>query len=330
MKSILIIIPYFGKFPKQFNFWLQSAINNPTVDFLLLTDNLIGSKPNIKVKQMTFTDFRNKIQSKFDFEIALKSPYKICDFRAAYGFIFPEYIQGYDFWGYGDIDVIYGNIRYFLKDGVLSKNKVILGFGHLTLYKNTEECNRFFETKIEGFQYYKNVFSNHRSFLFDEFLHGGISDMWKFTDHKHLWNQKPFDDVEIPLKSLNFKSVFNSNNPRNLIFEYSAPNLFRIFLNSRDEIVKELTLYAHFQLRSFLRIKTKNTKKYLIVPNAYINHTEVTISKLNKWGKEFELFGFLWGFKYRVNKRLFYKKYKERQNAFSNFATELNKNKRLN
>lgn len=321
MNSILIIIPYFGKFPKQFKFWLQSAYNNQTVNFLLLTDNQIESKANIRVIKMNFIDFRNQIQSKFDFEIALKTPYKICDFRGAYGYIFSEYIQGYNFWGYGDIDVIYGNIRHFLTDAVLSQNKVLLGFGHLTLYKNTEECNRFFETKIEGFQYYKDVFSKPRNYLFDEFLHGGLSDMWKFADHKHLWDQKPFDDVEIPLKSLNFKSVFNSNNPRNLIFEYTAPNLYRIFLNSRNEIVKELTLYAHFQMRNFMRIKTNDSNKYLIIPNAFINHSAVSISKLNKWGKEFELFGFFWGLKYRMNKRLFYKKYKEKQNAYSKLSS---------
>ncbi|MFA5329762.1 MAG: DUF6625 family protein [Prolixibacteraceae bacterium] len=326
MKSILIIIPYFGKFPKPFKFWLQSAYNNPTVNFLIFTDNQIESKENIKVRQMTFNDFRNKIQSKFDFEIALKTPYKICDFRGAYGYIFAEYTQNYDFWGFGDIDLIYGDIRHFLTGEVLSKHKVILGLGHLTLYKNTEECNHFFESKIEGFQYYKDVFSKPRNYLFDEFLHGGLSDMWKCKDPAHLWDKKPFDDVEIPLKSLNFKNVFNPESPQKLIFEYSAPSLYRIFLNSHNQIVKEPTLYAHFQMRSFMRVKTNNTQKYLIIPNAFINHTEVSISKLNKWCKLFEFFGFIWRFKYRVNKRLFYKKYIAKQNAFSSLASNVKNN----
>lgn len=320
MKTILIIIPYFGKFPKQFKFWLQSAGNNPTIDFLLLTDNQFQSKENIKVIQMTFDDFKAFIQSKFDFNIALNTPYKICDFRGAYGYIFSEFCRDYDFWGFGDIDVIYGDIRHFLTDEILSNYKVVLGYGHLTLYKNSEECNHFFETKIEGFQYYKDVFSKPRNYLFDEFLHGGLSDMWKFCEPDNLWDQKPFDDIEIPLKSLNFKSIFNPNNFQKVIFEYAAPKLYRIFLNSQNQIVKEQTLYAHFQMRSFMRIKTNNNNNYLIIPNSYINITEISVQKLKIWCQSFEFYGYFWRLKYRVNKRIYYKKYKEKQNAFSKLS----------
>jgi hypothetical protein len=49
MKSIIIIIPYFGKLPPIFKFWRQSAINNPTIDFLFFTDCNIQSTDNIKV-----------------------------------------------------------------------------------------------------------------------------------------------------------------------------------------------------------------------------------------------------------------------------------------
>jgi hypothetical protein len=321
MKSILVLLPYFGPFPRQFKFWWQSALNNTSVNFLIFTDNTIEKQQNIDVVKISFPEFENLIQAKFDFRIKLPSPYKICDYRGAFGYIFGEYTKGYDFWGFGDIDVVYGDIRHFLTDEVLSRHKVILGFGHLTLYQNIEECNHFFESKHDGFQYYKEVFTSPKSFLFDEFLHGGLSDLWKYKDPSHLWDQKPFDDVEIPLKCLNFRSIFNPSVSGNLIFEYSAPNLYRIFLNLHNQIVKEPTLYAHFQMRSFMRVKTNNTQKYLIVPNAFINHTEISISKIFRWCKPFEFFGFIWRFKYRVNKRVFYKKYIQKQNVFSKLST---------
>ncbi|WP_430521799.1 DUF6625 family protein [Lactobacillus gallinarum] len=31
---VVIIIPYFGKFPNYFNFWLKSALENKDFDFL--------------------------------------------------------------------------------------------------------------------------------------------------------------------------------------------------------------------------------------------------------------------------------------------------------
>lgn len=42
-------------------------------------------------------DFRNKIQSKFDFKISLERAYKICDFRPAYSYIFQEELEKYQF-----------------------------------------------------------------------------------------------------------------------------------------------------------------------------------------------------------------------------------------
>ena len=41
MKKIIIIIPYFGKLPKIYAFWRQSALNNPSIDFLFVADSII-------------------------------------------------------------------------------------------------------------------------------------------------------------------------------------------------------------------------------------------------------------------------------------------------
>ena len=39
MTTILYIVPYFGKFPRLFPVWLHSCANNPTVNWLILTDD---------------------------------------------------------------------------------------------------------------------------------------------------------------------------------------------------------------------------------------------------------------------------------------------------
>jgi hypothetical protein len=304
MKSIVIIIPYYGPFPKQFKFWVQSALNNPTIDFLIFTNNQLGSNANIKVINTTFAEFKAIVQSKFDFTIALNSPYKICDYKGAYGYIFSDYLKSYDFWGFGDVDLVYGDIRYFLTDEILSIYKVFLGFGHLTLYKNDKICNLFFKTKIDGYQYYRDVFTNKKNSVFDEFLHGGLSDMWQFKHPQLIWDNKPFDDILVPRESFNFKSVFNPPVSNHLIFEYSEKNLSRIYLDPLNQIIKEPTLYAHFQQRKFMKVRTNNTDKYLIIPNAYINYVQVTIPKLNKWCKPNDFHRLCWNFKNRVIKRL--------------------------
>ena len=39
MKSICYVVPYFGKFPVSFPLWLVSCGANPTVDWLIFTDD---------------------------------------------------------------------------------------------------------------------------------------------------------------------------------------------------------------------------------------------------------------------------------------------------
>ena len=101
MYKICIIGIYFGKFPSYFNLWLTSCAYNNSIDFLVITDQYIDNLPaNVKVINMSFYDFRNLVQSKFDFKISLERPYKICDFKPAFGIICDNFLHGYDFWGH--------------------------------------------------------------------------------------------------------------------------------------------------------------------------------------------------------------------------------------
>jgi hypothetical protein len=303
MKSILIIIPYFGPFPKQFEFWLQSAHDNPSVDFLLFTDQELVSRDNVKTVSMPFSQMKNLIQAKFDFPITILSPYKLCDFKSAYGYIFDDYVKDYNFWGFGDLDLVYGAIRHFFTDAILSNFKIISGWGHLTLYENSEFCNNFFQTKLEGFQYYKDSFTEPKNTVFDEYLHGGMSDLFNHLHPNLIYNQRPFDDILVPRLSFNFISVFHPLVSKNLIFEYHNGNLYRIFTNESNQIVREPTLYAHFQQRKFMKVQTNHKNHYLIIPNSYIDYSTVTIAKLIKWCKPQILNRNYWNFKNRVNRR---------------------------
>ena len=39
MYKIAYVVPFFGKFPKGFEFWLLSCKCNPTIDWLIFTDD---------------------------------------------------------------------------------------------------------------------------------------------------------------------------------------------------------------------------------------------------------------------------------------------------
>lgn len=305
MNSIIIIIPYFGKFPKYFPFWLQSAYNNPTIDFVILTDNkLLESRDNIQIIYTNFDELKKEIQSKFDFAVDVSTPYKLCDYKACHGFIFPEYVKKYDFWGFCDVDLVFGDIRHFFTDDILRKYDVISGWGHLTLYRNNEYCNNFFKIKKDGFQYYKEVFSRPKGVAYCEFNHMGLSDLWTHLHPDKIWNSKMFDDIRVPRLSFNFISEFHTEHSNQLIFEYEGGNLYRIYINSSGELVKEETLYAHFQQRKFMKVLTSNTMHYLIIPNSFINIEEITFKKLKRWTKPQTLNRHFWNLKNRLIRRI--------------------------
>ena len=152
MKSIVLIFPYFGEPPIQYNMWRVSALNNSTIHYLFFTDAEIKSEANIKVIKCTFNEFVQIVQKAFDFSIILDRPYKLCEYKPAYGYILQKYIKNYDYWGFGDLDLVYGDIRSFLTDEVLSKYKMFLGWGHLTLYHNDYDTNTYFMQRIDGYQ----------------------------------------------------------------------------------------------------------------------------------------------------------------------------------
>lgn len=176
MKRIIYIFPHFGKLPPQYKMWRASALRNLDVDFLFFTDCKVEPAGNIVVHKMTFESFRQMVQKAFDFSLTLDRPYKICDFRPAFAYIFPEYVKGYDFWGWGDLDVVYGDIRHFITEDVLSRYKMISGWGHMTLYHNDKDTNTFFMKPIEGYQDYKDVMTDSISRYYDEYGYHGCSD----------------------------------------------------------------------------------------------------------------------------------------------------------
>lgn len=95
--------------------------------------------------------------------------YKLCEFKLAFGFVFPEIADGYDFWGSGDIDIIFGNVRDFITDKMLNIYDFIslrhdFTTGCLALYRNDARMNTLFMRSKD----YRYVFSDSSYHNFDE------------------------------------------------------------------------------------------------------------------------------------------------------------------
>ena len=145
--SIAIIIPYFGKWPKWIDLFFDSVKCNPTVDFYFYTDCPIAENvkmvSNIYITNCSFEKYCDLVSNCLSINFHPSSPYKLCDLKPFYGFIHKDVLRNYDFWGFGDLDLVYGNIRKFYTDEFLARYDVVSNHfdkisGHLALFRNND------------------------------------------------------------------------------------------------------------------------------------------------------------------------------------------------
>ena len=267
MKSVVILFPYFGKLPPQYKMWRESALRNPSIDFMFFTDANVIPANNIIVHKMLFDEFKHQVQKSFNFPIVLDRPYKLCEYKQSYGYILQEHIKEYDFWGYGDLDLVYGDIRAFLTDNVL-KYKFLLGWGHLTILHNDIETNTYFMKFVQGYQNYKDAFTTSIITFFDEYGYKGCSDKWRDCRPDDCWLEWPFDNASKPKQSYHFNSL--TRGWERVIFEHKDNKLYMLRFN-KGKLEKKESLYAHFQHRSFMKDYVTDYSHFLVTPRAIID-----------------------------------------------------------
>lgn len=286
LKRIVYIVPYFGKLPNEFPVWLHSCRYNETIDWFIFTDDKTeyNYPSNVHVFYMEFSEVKNLIQERFEFNICLQSPYKLCDYKVAYGEIFQEYIKEYDFWGYCDIDLIWGDIRKFLTNEILDKYDKIGSLGHSTLYRNVEEVNLRYRLPLDGVEVYRDIFTKSENYLFDEIALTRIYINYGFDYYD--------ETIMADINCMNYNFFINhlpkNHNFKNKyqIFCWDKGTLNRIYYT--DKIYFEEYMYIHFLRRPMKnRIKKINEiDKFLIVPNYFCEYKEdISVSDIKKYSK---------------------------------------------
>lgn len=271
MNSIVIIIPYFGKLPTYFTIWLKSVEYNPTVDFKIYTDcKFEGVLPrNVQIVNITWEELRNKVKRVCGEDIVLHQPYKLCDYRPVYGEIFEEDIQGYTFWGHCDMDLVFGDIRSFLKDEILEKYDRILSRGHFCLYRNEKHVNLLYKetVKYSGINY-RDAFSTKYSCHFDEAY-----------NIRNVFETQTYDDIcfaDIAYQTFQFSLAqeIEGQNAKQ-IYKWNKGKLERYYLKNGNIKTDEF-MYIHLQKRKMDSHITGEEDTFLIIPNEFCPNREIT------------------------------------------------------
>lgn len=167
---VALIIPYFGALPRWFPYWVKSLGRSPIFDAHLFTDAVVpGPVPgNLKIHPFSIAKFNLLASEKLGLTVDLKMAYKLCDFKPAFAEIFADYIDDYEFWAFGDLDVVYGDVQSFLKPllghpDVISFRKGWIS-GSLCILRNSKSINSLYKHSSD----WKNVLSFPRYLWFDE------------------------------------------------------------------------------------------------------------------------------------------------------------------
>lgn len=144
--KIAIIIPYFGKFPEWIDLYFQSCMKNIMFDFYFFTDCEMPESyaDNMFFVKTSFPDYCKTVSEKLHVEFYPESAYKLCDLKPFYGYIHADILKDYDFWGFGDVDVVWGDMSKFYTEDMFEKYDVFSTHadrlsGHLTIIRNNRQ-----------------------------------------------------------------------------------------------------------------------------------------------------------------------------------------------
>lgn len=180
-KTIGIYVFYFGKWPEWINLYIETLKRNSTIDFHIFTDcdtsGLLAS--NIFFHKYSFEEYVGHVSKKLGIDFKPSNGIKICDLRPFIGYVHQDIFSKYDFYGWADSDLLFGDIRTFVTDDILEKYHIfstheIRIAGHFSIFKNTSR-NRMMCKKIYNWK---------EALLSDKFIgidEHGITNAYKMT-----------------------------------------------------------------------------------------------------------------------------------------------------
>ena len=141
--SIAVVIPYFGQWDEWAPLFFETVRRNDSIEFLVFTDCDMEAltAPNLRVTRMSLAEYGAMVNERLGISFASDNAYKLCDLRPLFGRIHQPEFDGFDFYGWCDVDLLFGDIRAFYTDDLLTRYDVLSTHehrisGHFALFRN--------------------------------------------------------------------------------------------------------------------------------------------------------------------------------------------------
>lgn len=206
--SVCLLVPYFGRWPFWFNHFLESVRWNPDIHWLFFTDCGLpeNAPPNASFVANTFAEYCRRVSDALAIRFAPTSPYKLCDLKPCLGAVHARELAPFDFWGFSDIDLVYGNLRRYLaprlRYDLISTHANRIS-GHFCVLRNTQQMNGLFERV----PHWRRLLSSQAHYAFDE---GPFSRI--FIRHKNWpqWARQLADKCNRQRRRAHFEEAFTT------------------------------------------------------------------------------------------------------------------------
>ena len=142
--KIAVVANYFGAPPPYFQLWLDSCAFNPQIDWLFYTDISAAEfniPDNVTFKTGTLNSLKAKIQAKIPYPIRYEKAWDFCALKPILGYVFEPELKGYDFWGWCDCDMVYGDLTPCVM--ACDNHDKVMPKGHLSFIRNSTHINKF-------------------------------------------------------------------------------------------------------------------------------------------------------------------------------------------
>lgn len=145
MEKVVQIIPYFGHWPEWSELYFYSCGQNPMVVFIFYTDCPlpVHKYDNTIFIRMSLQEYCKLVSNRLCINYNIKNPYKLTDLKPFLGKIHEPEISEFDFWGFSDIDLVYGDLSIIINNHNLKKYDLITTHsyhiaGHFTICRNND------------------------------------------------------------------------------------------------------------------------------------------------------------------------------------------------
>ena len=116
-KPLVILTVFFGPLPPWLPLTLHSMAANAPVDFVVVGDAPPPAvlPPNVRFERIGYEEMQRRLAALTSRPVKYTNTYKANDIKPFLPALYPSAFTGYDWWGWADLDVVFGDLLKFLR-----------------------------------------------------------------------------------------------------------------------------------------------------------------------------------------------------------------------